>query len=287
MNNLIKTMAVAALVSLPLTGNAQTENPRGIYKMTTLTGKQGEIKAPYNQYKICTDSITLMLNIQGSFFMIGQNDKNVFNYTGDQPKSEDDKSTLIYDSDADHFTLKWWSEYDYHPYFPKNDWCIEKYEANKYSEMGKIIFDALNGNVATDPENPLIGVWRLIDRVNELPDSEMEMPKQNNKDKWFYVFMPQKCVMFHQSLGAVFDGITYNGKESFTMENGTRSVKWLSEDRIAIEMKQPNKPTDLHAVDILERVTDGNSPLSRIASHRLQEPIREQGITDLKATLLD
>lgn len=266
MNNLIKTMAVTALVSLPLTGNAQTENPRGIYKMTTLTGKQGEIKAPYNQYKICTDSITLMLNIQGSFFMIGQNDKNVFNYTGDQPKSEDDKSPLIYDSDADHFTLKWWSEYDYHPYFPKNDWCIEKYEANKYSEVGKIIFDALNGNVATDPANPLIGVWRLIDKVRELPDGEMEMPKQDNKDKWFYVFMPQECVMFHQSLGSVFDGVTYNGKESFTMKNGTRSVKWLSEDRIAIEMKQPNKPTDLHAVDILERVTDGNSPLSCIAS---------------------
>ena len=68
------------------------------------------------------------------------------------------------------------------------------------------------------------------------------------------------------NVGSVFDGVTYNGKASFTMENGTRSVKWLSEDRIAIEMKQPNKPTDLHAVDILERVTDGNSPLSRIAS---------------------
>ena len=48
---------------------AQTENPRGIYKMTTLTGKQGEVKAPFEQYKICTDSVTLMVTERAAFYM--------------------------------------------------------------------------------------------------------------------------------------------------------------------------------------------------------------------------
>ena len=54
-------LIAAAIISLPIVVNAQTENPRGIYKMTTLTGKKGEVNAPYEQYKICTDSGTLMV----------------------------------------------------------------------------------------------------------------------------------------------------------------------------------------------------------------------------------
>ena len=44
---------LVALASLPLTSIAQSENPRGIYKMMTLTGKLGEIPSPFDQYKIC------------------------------------------------------------------------------------------------------------------------------------------------------------------------------------------------------------------------------------------
>ena len=55
---------------LTLGATAQTENPRGIYKMTTLTGKVGEVKAPFEQYKICTDSVTLMVSEQGHRFSI-------------------------------------------------------------------------------------------------------------------------------------------------------------------------------------------------------------------------
>ena len=81
-----KTFITMLLATLTLGAAAQTENPRGIYKMMTLTGKQGEIKAPFDQYKICTDSITMMVSVQNAFFNIVDNDKQVFNYTGDQPK---------------------------------------------------------------------------------------------------------------------------------------------------------------------------------------------------------
>ena len=67
-------LMAAAFFSLPKVANAQTENPRGIYKMTTLTGKMGEVKAPFEQYKICTDSVTLMVSERAAFFSISDND---------------------------------------------------------------------------------------------------------------------------------------------------------------------------------------------------------------------
>ena len=59
-----KSIFILLLSSMAMGATAQTENPRGIYKMMTLTGKVGEVKAPFEQYKICTDSITLMVSFQ-------------------------------------------------------------------------------------------------------------------------------------------------------------------------------------------------------------------------------
>ena len=85
MNRTMKMLVAAAFISLPITASAQTENPRGVYKMTTFTGKVGEMKAPIDQYKICTDSVTLMVTERAAFFSIVDNDHQVFNYTGSQP----------------------------------------------------------------------------------------------------------------------------------------------------------------------------------------------------------
>jgi len=84
MKRTMKMLMAAAIVSLPILVNAQTENPRGIYKMTTLTGKIGEVKAPFEQYKICTDSVTLMVSERAAFFNISDNDHRVFQLYGRQ-----------------------------------------------------------------------------------------------------------------------------------------------------------------------------------------------------------
>ena len=97
--------------------------------MTTLTGNLGEINAPFDQYKICTDSVTLHLHVHGDRFIIKNNDHQIFNYTGPNPKTPENKSILIYDSNEKQFMLKWWSNYET-VYYPKNDWCLEKYECD-------------------------------------------------------------------------------------------------------------------------------------------------------------
>lgn len=268
----MKMLMAAALISLPIVVNAQTENPRGIYKMTTLTGKMGEVKAPLEQYKICTDSVTLMVAERAAFFAIIDNDHRVFNYTGDQPKSEGDKSTLIYDSNAKQFKMKWWSTYTNHIHFPNNDWCIEKYESDTYSEMGKVFFDALTGKAEIDAANPLTGTWRFIGYVDELRDVKKELPKLHEQyptSKYFnsfVIFAPKDWTMLAKSGGGV-DKIEYNGKKSYKVGNKTQQVKWLSKDRIAVE-EHVDYRTDWM---IMERVTDGTTPLSHIASQYISK----------------
>lgn len=264
------TMGAAAQMERSTSGRSLLqgrENPRGIYKMTTLTGKLGEVKAPYEQYKICTDSVTLMVSEQGNRFSMSDNDHRVFNYTGEQPKSEGDKSTLIYDSNDKQFKLKWWSTYASHIHFPNNDWCIEKYESGKYSETSKVFFDALTGAAADDADNPLTGTWRFIGYVDELRDVKKELPKLHEQYPTsryfnsFMVFTPQNLTTVFSRGGGV-DKIELDGKKAYKSAGKMYQIKWLSKNRIAIEDRVDYR-TDWM---ILERVTDGSTPLSHIAS---------------------
>ena len=273
MNRTMKLLMAAAFLSLPAISSAQTDNPRGIYKMMTLTGKLGEIKSPFDQYKICTDSVTLMLSIQGNVFQIQDNDHKVFNYTGEQPKDENDKSTLIYDSNAEHFTLKWWNAGRGHIYFPDKNWCIEKYEADQYSETGREVFDALTAAPVAVKANPLLGTWRVLGDVDELRDIKKALPKMlesDEKSKYhnsFYIFGPQTFALVLRFQGGVVNPVEYNGKKAYKLNDKTLRVKWLTKDRIAVEEKIDYR-TDWK---ILERIADGQTMLSRIASQNISD----------------
>ena len=264
-----KKVTLLLLLALSIWATAQTENPRGIYKMTTLTGKAGEVKAPYNQYKICTDSLTLMVTESATIFRIMDNDRQVFNYTGSQPKSEDDKSPLIYDSSDRQFKLKWWSTYTNHLHFPKDGWCIEKYESGVFSDRGKTFFDALTGAVEASAKNRLIGTWRVIGEVDELRYVKKALPSLHEKYaksrhfNHFMVFTPNSLTTIYPR-GGETEKIECTGKKSYTYKstNSTWTVKWLSKNRIAIADTSVDYRRDWM---ILERVTDGTTPLGNIA----------------------
>ena len=266
-----KTVFTLLFATLCMGAAAQTENPRGIYRLMTLVGKNGEVNSPFHQYKVCTDSLTLQVVFQKGSFRIVNNDRKVFNYTGDKPKSEDDKSILIYDSNADHFTEKWWSEFPNHIIFPHNDWCIEKYKAGEYTPESRIVFDALNGKAEVDAKNPLTGTWRLIGKVDELRDVKKVLPTLHEKYphsmylNTFFVFTPRNLVILNTFFGGVSD-VTYAGKKAYCLGGGRDQIKWLTKDRIAME-KSEDSSTDWL---ILERSTDSQPPLSYIISHHIQ-----------------
>ena len=191
----------AVFILLPIASGAQTEAPRGIYKMMSMTGRNGEIRDVFDWYNICTDSVTLMLDVKNdASFQIRDNDHTVLTYTGDTHQDANDKSMLIYNSNANHFTLKWWNANQNHRYCPENTWCIEKYEANKYSNIGRIVLEALTSEKFADRDNQLLGTWRILGDLDEMRDAKRVLPMMQEKyvtSKYFNSFLaftPQSFV---------------------------------------------------------------------------------------------
>lgn len=267
-------IASLLLVLVAALSYAQTENPRGIYKLITLQGKVGEIKSPFDQYKICTDSITIMLSFTKQdnimIFNISHPDNETFNYTGSEPRFEGDHRTLIYDSNAEHFTEKWWSEMENHTIFPHNDWCLEFYESNRYSEAARPTVEALTGKGEVKAENPLLGRWRIIGWMDELTDVKKQL--KDMKDAYptgrfngEFIISPSHLIytIVTGISGAIIANSGSPDKNTLIQNNERRNVKWLTKDIIAVE-KQEDWRRDWQ---IMERDTDGETLLSRAANY--------------------
>ena len=151
-----------------------TENPRGIYKLMAIEGRQELNPYPHDIYKICTDNITMRMNVVKEYdwmFRIDHSDPEIFNYTGEKSEfDETDKSIRIFNSNAERFTQKWWSTYRNSPYFPYNTWCYEYYESGNYSEAAKPIADMLTSVPARDANNPLIGTWQYAMKIEKMAE---------------------------------------------------------------------------------------------------------------------
>ena len=256
--------------------HAQTGNPRGIYKLAGINGKDGKyFKEPFDQYKICTDKVTLMMSISDKSYRIVNNDRKVFNYTGSEPLSPDDKSTLIYDSDSTGFKLKWWSGYSSHLIFPANDWCIETYRSGFYSKDGKVIVRALTDKSLPVKGKVLAGRWRMLGLMDELKDMKKEIKRMRDEDaksryynRNFVVFGEKYMFETLNSGQGYYEEIEYNGNKGYKIikdrfhddENETRIIKWITNDLIAVEF-QDGYRTDYQ---ILEKVKDDTAIIEYI-----------------------
>ncbi len=248
------------------------ENPRGIYKLVALLDKYNIIiKEPYDQYKICTDSVTLTLNVNDQSFSLLSNDKTVLSFTGEDPDAEDAIATRVFDSNADHFTLKWWSTREGHVYFPHNSWCTEYYESCKYSANAKLILDALMSNNASDPKNPLIGTWRYIGMMDDLTHTKKDLKilrqkaEQQGNTFWLYtIFTPTHTIATNSITGTgVINTFESTGKKTFKTDGKEHTFTWLSKNYIAVEVELSGYRIDYQ---ILERVTDSTPVLNKLAS---------------------
>lgn len=273
--NIQKFLVTLMLTLSAISINAQTENPRGIYKLVGINGKDGRyFKEPFDQYKICGDNVTLTMVKNGNTFRIFRNDSKVFNYTGSEPASAEDKSSLIYDSDDKGFKLKWWSDYPNHRIFPSNDWCVETYSTNGFSKSMKEIANGLRSDYVSNKKKDLTGSWRLIGMMDELRGVKKEVQRIMNEypesklyNKIFFVFTDKNMAVLDNNIGS-FDEIEYIGNKGYKIikdrfnddSNEIRNVTWISNDLIAIEVKVDYR-TDYQ---ILERMKDGKTILDYI-----------------------
>ena len=275
----MKTTCTTLLAVLSLTFSAicygqvnltSNENPRGVYKLTGIIDKTGtRIKAPFDQYKICTDSVTLMMSVQGNRFSLGKNDRKVFNYTGEEPDAHDATATRIFDSNAEHFTLKWWSTYSSHLIFPNNDWCTEFYESGQYSQKGRLILNALMSSPASDPKNPLVGTWRILGQMDELRDVKKELKrlKENPAKNIYNVITTFHIIDFSGSYGDIYP-LEFINKKSIKINLKVHGIKWLTKDIVAIEVyKNDNAGIDYQILERMPNQTVLEAVASRYVIH--------------------
>ncbi|MBR6031632.1 MAG: sel1 repeat family protein [Bacteroidaceae bacterium] len=272
-----------SFIAFPQKGTCQTENPRGIYKMTAFKTKWGNQGVLFEQYKACTDSVTLTFKLYNrgkeNIFLLNRFD-DVFYYTGEEPSSEDNKSTLIYNSNDKHFTLKWWvGDVAYtnieFPELPKNNWVTEEYEAGNPSDAGKILFDAITQRQLADGSNPLVGVWKNVGVLLELNEEGLDSLKRGYPntpyyEKTFYAFTPSfwaytKPEGNSNGIVGAFNKVIYEGKDAFNdgVTAEPYQIRWINDNLISIIPKLSNGQS-LNIV--LERVSDGSSVFDRIAN---------------------
>lgn len=152
--------------------NDWTQDPRGIYRLTKITGRDGiEMNAPIDQYKICEEDATYSFWVDGSNpkniqFRLNINDTNVFDYTGRIPQEEDGHGSQIYDSNGKEFKLRWWSVYKDHALFPDHGWVVEQYERDKCSKSAQEILSMLREDTSLNSRDPYSGVWLMMGEKN-------------------------------------------------------------------------------------------------------------------------
>lgn len=290
----VKLLLAAVLMGFSALSYAQTENPRGIYKLMALKGKK-ELR-PYvaDIYKIITDSVTMRLMVADNDkqrFRIDIPDFKPFNYTGERTSAEDnDRSQQVYDSDSTRFTQKWWcnTEVPTHPIFPYNDWCYEFYESGCYTPEGDAIFKAIN-TVHADSMNPFIGTWQILATIeNQQKENAEELVKRlqkvdnlvdvlmflsnnsvgHNRFNEYMLFTPSHLVTtmqpknMHLVLGTI-SGVSYNGNDAFALCDGnTYKIYWLLDGSFVQQVQIDDKIFSR----VLKRLSDDQTFLSRISS---------------------
>lgn len=165
---------IAFISTAPLL--AQQENPRGLYKLQKFVYDDGSEKVPpFNQYKYCTDELALQIEMHednySAGFLMSRNDSQPLNYTGNMPVGEDGQGTQIFDSNKEHFTLRWYNvSMPNHSLFPFNSFISEVYSSKKgISPKLTEVIDMLGMKTKVKKPNKLTGVWKrrgITDRVD-------------------------------------------------------------------------------------------------------------------------
>ena len=166
-----KTLLIALLAAFALDGQAQISNPKGLYKLTEIVHQDGKrLEAPFKQYKLCQDSLSLMLeytepvfsSLPFNFTFYKSNDGKPLLYTGELSKTEN-KGLQIFDVTESTFTLRWfneWKNVNQH-LFPYGTNIDELYELVTDSTDNIVkALNALQMKTGTK-QHRLLGAWKL------------------------------------------------------------------------------------------------------------------------------
>lgn len=214
------------------------DDPRGLYRLMRFSYENGNPnKVPhFEQYKYCTDDITLQLQIQKNiedgdkpeFWMsMLNNDKQPLNYTG--LIAERDLS--IYDSDSKGFKMRWHNDYMNNDYFPPNQYITELYSSEyKISPKIQRVIDLLKMNYTKSGENKFYGCWRRVGILTKVDGMDMLMPGHQDL---YQIFDKDVYVHFYELVASrmfaycIMRPIQYKSDNLLIQYGGESKIEWV------------------------------------------------------------
>lgn len=214
------------------------ENPRGLYRLMGFSYENGtaDKEAHIEQYKYCTDSTTLQLQIQKDveegdkqeFWMtILNQDRRPLNYTGRVA----DKDISIFDSGSKGFKLRWHNTIMNTEYMPMGQYITELYSSEyKISPKIQRVIDLLKMNTAQPGSNKFYGCWRRVGILTKVDGMDMLMPGHQDlyqifdKDIYlhFYNLMENRMYAY-----CIMRPIQYKSDNLLIQYGGESKIEWI------------------------------------------------------------
>lgn len=214
------------------------ENPRGLYRLMGFSYENGtaDKEAHIEQYKYCTDSTTLQLQIQKDveegdkqeFWMtILNQDRRPLNYTGRVA----DKDISIFDSGSKGFKLRWHNTIMNTEHMPMGQYITELYSSEyKISPKIQRVIDLLKMNTAQPGENKFYGCWRRVGILTKVDGIDMLMPGHQDlyqifdKDIYlhFYNLMENRMYAY-----CIMRPIQYKSDNLLIQYGGESKIEWI------------------------------------------------------------
>lgn len=255
-----KTLLIALLAAFALDGQAQMPNPKGLYKLTEIVHLDGKrLEAPFKQYKLCQDSLSLMLEYTApdfssqpfNFTFYKSNGGKPLLYTGELSKTEN-KGLQIFDVTDNTFTLRWfneWKNVDQH-LFPYGTNIDELYElvTDSYDNILKAL-NALQMKTGTK-QHRLLGAWKLRGwKKDNIATSQYWVERAENEQ--YMVFGSNCTVSFNANdkfpkgnLYCVYTPCKYLSDNVVDLTVHTCMVNWFDYETISITtLDDEGRPT--------------------------------------------
>ena len=214
------------------------ENPRGLYRLMGFTYENGtaDKEAHIEQYKYCTDSTTLQLQIQKNiengdkpeFWMtILNQDRRPLNYTGRVA----DKDISIFDSSSKGFKLRWHNTIMNTEYMPMGQYITELYSSDyKISPKIQRVIDLLKMHTAQPGENKFYGCWRRVGILTKVDGMDMLMPGHQDlyqifdKDVYLHFYNLVESRMYAY---CIMRPIQYKSDNLLIQYGGESKIEWV------------------------------------------------------------
>ena len=244
-----KSIILILLALVAVTGQAQTNNPRGLYKLTEVIHQDGKpVEAGFKQYKYCQENFSLMFNYSPTYFVNQPFTFNITNpdgkplvFTGELSKTEN-KGIQVFGMSDSTFTLRWFNDRGHinDRLFPYQTNIDEIYEL--VNDSTDAILRSLNllQMKLESKQHRLQGIWKLRGKQQTNTTTSQYWIERSNQEI-YQIFGSHEMLTVYANTGfpkrsmqCGFNPCTYLSETVFDCDGHVAIVNWFDSGTISM-----------------------------------------------------